>query len=89
MFSKQKAMGNGRPFYSTSTRFAYYASPQKLKKSPHPSPGQYPMRNTFGPDSFKQNQTFAFGEGRGNMKKIYIDQIMKHGDGSQPGPGRY
>lgn len=23
------------------------------------------------------------------MKKIYIDQIMKHGDLDNPGPGRY
>lgn len=48
------------------------------------------MRNTFGPESFKQNQTFAFGESRDRMKKIYIDQILKEGKViSTPGPGRY
>jgi hypothetical protein len=53
MFNNSKAGGSGRPFFSTSTRFDYYASTNKQKKTPQPSPGQYKMRSTFGPDSHK------------------------------------
>jgi hypothetical protein len=88
-FQNTRINGTGRPFFSTSTRFDYYASPNKQKKQPQPAPGQYQMRNTFGPESFKQNQAYIFGEGREKMKKIYIDEIMKHGETLSPGPGRY
>ena len=29
------------------------------------------------------------GLGRGDMKKLFIDDIEKRGDNSLPGPGRY
>jgi hypothetical protein len=35
-FNKLGAMGNGRPFHNTSTRFSYYASPEKDGKLPSP-----------------------------------------------------
>jgi hypothetical protein len=34
MFADQKASGGTRPFYSTSTRFEYYANPKREIKSP-------------------------------------------------------
>jgi hypothetical protein len=86
-FEKPAAMGTGRPFYHTSTRFSYYASPEKSGKLP--SPFQYKIGDTFGEKSFKPNQQYSFGVGRGDMKKLFIEEIKKHGDSSLPGPGRY
>ena len=81
-FGNMKALGTGRPFYSTSTRFDYYNSAKKQEKQPHPSPLQYKMKDTFGPESSRMNQTFSFGVGRDNMKKLYVDYIKKEGDKS-------
>jgi hypothetical protein len=36
-FDKNPSGGNGRPFFHTSTRFSYYASPEKSGKLPSPS----------------------------------------------------
>lgn len=91
MFNVKNETGSGRPFLSTASRFDYFRTPQKQDKKhmPDPSPGQYRLRNTFGPESFKQNAAFSMGQGRGNMKKIYIDDIMNKADKENPGPGRY
>jgi hypothetical protein len=86
-FEKAGAGGSGRPFFHTSTRFSYYASPNKTGKLPGPS--QYSLGNTFGKESQKPNQQYSFGVGIGDMKKIFIDDIRKKGDHSSPGPGRY
>lgn len=80
-------MGDTRPFYHTSQRFNYYASPQKAGKLP--SPSQYKLGDTFGDKSLKKNQEYTFGVGRGDMKRMFIDDIRKKGDLSLPGPGRY
>ena len=79
--------GSGRPFFHTSTRFSYYASPEKAGKLP--SPNQYRIQNTFGKESLKTNEEFSFGVGRDDMKKLFIEDIKKKGDGNSPGPGRY
>jgi hypothetical protein len=71
-------MGGGRPFHHTSTRFSYYASPEKNGKLP--SPLHYNLGNTFGKDSLKSNQQYSFGMGRNDMRKIFIEDIRKHGD---------
>lgn len=86
-FEKPGAMGGGRPFHHTSTRFSYYASPEKSGKLP--SPFQYKLGDTFGSNSKKPNQQYSFGVGRTNMKRIFIEDIRKHGDTNLPGPGRY
>ena len=44
-------------------------------RSPHPSPFNYPPKNTFGKEGTQVNQSFSFGVGRGDMKKIYVDDI--------------
>tara|TARA_B100000768_G_C11217773_1_gene349066 strand:+ start:137 stop:376 length:240 start_codon:yes stop_codon:yes gene_type:complete len=36
LFGKNKNQGEGRPFFHTTTRFNYYASPQKTGKLPSP-----------------------------------------------------
>lgn len=86
-FNKPGSLGNGRPFFHTSTRFSYYASPEKHGKLP--SPFQYKLGDTFGDKSLKPNQQYSFGVGRGDMKKMFIEEIKKRGDHSLPGPGRY
>ena len=86
-FNKAGAMGNGRPFHHTSTRFSYYASPEKSGKLP--SPFQYKLGDTFGDKSLKPNAQYSFGVGRGVMKRLFIEDIKKHGDTNLPGPGRY
>ena len=86
-FNKVPGSGDGRPFHHTSTRFSYYASPNKAGKLP--SPNQYPLGDTFGDKSMKSNQEYSFGVGIGDMKKIFIDDIKKKGDQNSPGPGRY
>jgi hypothetical protein len=86
-FNKQGAMGSGRPFHHTSTRFSYYASPDKSGKLP--SPFQYKLGNTFGEKCVTTNAKYSFGMGRGDMKRIFIEDIKKHGDTNLPGPGRY
>ena len=86
-FNKPGAMGGGRPFYHTSTRFSYYASPTKSGKLP--SPFQYKLGDTFGARGKRPNQQYSFGVGRNNMKKVFIEDINKKGDLSLPGPGRY
>jgi hypothetical protein len=48
-FDKNPSGGNGRPFFHTSTRFSYYASPEKSGKLP--SPSQYNLGDTFGTKS--------------------------------------
>lgn len=48
------ASGNGRPFHHTSTRFSYYASPEKGGKLP--GPNSYRLGHTFGKESLKPNQ---------------------------------
>lgn len=74
-FGGNKQLGQGRPFFSTSTRFDYYNSKKKQTKSPHPAPGSYKARNTFGPESAKMNATFSFGVGRDDMKKVFVDHV--------------
>ena len=86
-FQREGSMGNGRPFFHTSTRFSYYASPNKTGKLP--SPLHYNLGHTFGEKSFKTNQQYSFGVGRDNMRRIFIEDIKKKGDNSLPGPGRY
>ena len=46
------------------------------------------MRETFGPSSTNQNETFHFGTGRKYMKKLYVDEIFNKG-GATPGPSKY
>jgi hypothetical protein len=77
----------GRPFYQTTTRFNYYASPDKSGKLP--GSASYQLGNTFGSSSRKTNEQYSFGVGRDTMKKMFIDDIKKRGDNSLPGPGRY
>ena len=80
-------MGTGRPFFHTTTRFGYYASPAKTGKLP--SPASYKIKDTFGTESFKTNEQYIFGVGRDDMRRIFIDDIKKKGDGNNPGPGVY
>lgn len=84
-FQKVGSGGAGRPFFHTTTRFSYYGSPGKYK----PSPFHYNLGHTFGTESRKTNEQYSFGVGRDNMKKVFIEDIKKHGDGNRPGPGRY
>ena len=86
-FDKQAEGGVGRPFYQTTQRFGYYASPDKSGKLP--GSASYQLGNTFGQGSRKTNEQYSFGVGRDNMKKLFIDDIKKRGDHSLPGPGRY
>ena len=86
-FEKPGAMGGGRPFFHTTTRFNYYATPNKIGKLP--SPSTYQIKDTFGKESFKTNEQYIFGVGRDNMKRMFIDDIKKKGDGNNPGPGVY
>ena len=86
-FARSPVSGSGRPFHQTSTRFSYYASPEKGGKLPGPS--QYRLGNTFGKESWKPNQQYSFGVGKGDMKKLFIDEIRYKSDNSSPGPGRY
>ena len=37
----------------------------------------------------KTNEQYSFGVGRNDMKKLFIEDIRKKGDGNLPGPGRY
>ena len=37
----------------------------------------------------KLNESYSFGVGRTNMKKLYIDDIQGKGDKALPGPGKY
>ena len=53
-FEKPGAMGGGRPFFHTTTRFNYYPSPVKVGKLPAPS--SYQIKDTFGQESFKTNE---------------------------------
>ena len=87
-FGNNKALGTGRPFFSTSTRFDYYNSAKKQQRQPHPSPNLYKMKNTFGVESSKMNASYSFGMGRDDMKKIYVDHI-KNEEVKMPGPGKY
>ena len=86
-FDKQGEGGSGRPFFHTSTRFSYYASPGKAGKLP--SPSLYKIKDTFGKEAPKANEQYSFGIGRDDMKKLFIEDINKKGDGNLPGPGRY
>ena len=86
-FEKSGSHGTGRPFYHTSTRFSYYASPQKSGKLP--SPFQYQLGDTFGAMGKRPNQQYSFGVGRDNMRRLFIEDIKNKGDTSLPGPGRY
>ena len=88
-FNAKTALGTGRPFYATSTRFDYYNSAQKQKKAPHPDPLSYPIRDTFGKEAPTKNQNYSFGVGRNYMRKIYVDDIKSKGDVNNPGPGKY
>ena len=81
-------MGSTRPFYQTSTRFDYYSTSSK-KKGKLPSALHYKIPDTFGKTSLQPNEQFSFGVGRGNMNRLFIDRIKKHGDVNKPGPGRY
>ena len=56
-------------------RFNYYASPNKTGKLP--SPSSYLIGDTFGDKSLKKNQEYTFGVGRGDMKKMFVDDIRK------------
>ena len=47
------------------------------------------IKDTFGKESFKPNQQYTFGVGRNDMKRMFIEDINKKGDGNLPGPGRY
>jgi hypothetical protein len=47
------------------------------------------LGNTFGDKSVKTNAQYSFGMGRGDMKRMFIDDIKKLGDTNMPGPGRY
>lgn len=86
-FNKAGEGGNGRPFFHTSTRFSYYASPQKQGKLP--SPSLYKIKDTFGTGAPKTNESYSFGVGRDDMKRLFIEDIKKKGDNNLPGPGRY
>jgi len=86
VFSEKR---DNKNFFSTSTRFDYYRSPTKETKSPLPSPLSYQIKDTFGPTSPKANSQYSFGVGRDDMKRIYVDEIKKHGDKALPGPGKY
>ena len=86
-FEKQGEGGGGRPFFHTSTRFSYYSSPNKAGKLP--SPALYKIKDTFGKEAHKPNQQYSIGVGRDDMKKMFIEDINKKGDGNLPGPGRY
>lgn len=86
-FDKPGEGGLGRPFYQTTTRFNYYASPDKSGKLP--GSASYQLGDTFGLNSRKTNEQYSFGVGRDNMKRMFIDDIKKRGDNSLPGPGRY
>lgn len=74
-FEKNREGGEPRPFYHTTVRFNYYASPNKTGKLP--SPSSYLIGDTFGDKSLKKNQEYTFGVGRGDMKKMFVDDIRK------------
>lgn len=86
-FNKNGEGGSGRPFFHTSTRFSYYASPNKQGKQP--SPAMYKIKDTFGREGTKPNESFSFGVGRDDMKRLFVEDIKKKGDTNLPGPGRY
>lgn len=86
-FEKPGAMGGGRPFFHTSTRFSYYASHDKHGKLP--APASYKIKDTFGKEAHTTNEVFSFGVGRDNMKLNFVHDIKKKGDNNNPGPGRY
>jgi len=54
-----------------------------------PSPSLYKIKDTFGKEAPKSNEQFSFGVGRDDMKRLFIEDINKKGDGNLPGPGRY
>ena len=49
----------------------------------------YTIKDTFGKDAPKANESYSFGVGRDEMKRLFIEDIKKKGDGNCPGPGRY
>ncbi len=49
----------------------------------------YKIKDTFGTSAPKQNESYSFGVGRDDMKRLFIEDIKKKGDGNLPGPGRY
>ena len=71
---------------------AFGSSEKKLKQPRFNSSDQM-----SGPDTldnkgagFAQTSKFSFGVSRDNMKKLYVDEILKSGrDNKEPGPANY
>ena len=84
-FDIKKQQGNGRGFFQSADRFCYYNKNTKNL----PSPGSYGLGDMFGSNSPQPNQRYSFGVGRGNMKKIFVDDILRKSDHSSPGAGTY
>ena len=49
----------------------------------------YKIKDTFGNGAPKTNESYSFGVGRDDMKRLFIEDIKKKGDANLPGPGRY
>ena len=82
-FGHKRGSNVGRGFSTSQARFytSKSNSPNKID-----GPGIYDRQgNTFG-----QKVRYSFGVSRDDMKKVYVDEILKKGrDSLTPGPDKY
>lgn len=85
-FGRKHDNGKGHAFTSSQDRFGYEHVRFKKISGTIDGPGKY----THKGDAFAQTNKYSFGLGRSQMKKLYIDQIIKKcKTENQPGPGHY
>jgi hypothetical protein len=85
-FGHIKNSGNGHAFTTSQDRFGYEnVRFQKRQKGSIDGPGALDRHS----NAFSKTFSFSFGVSRAEMKKIYVDEILKKGDTNLPGPGNY
>ena len=83
----------------TSNRFGNIGIGQNDIRNYAPSGQSYYSNNFAGmmgktvsndlKDVKNNTKSYSFGVGRDNMKKIYVDEILRNRKGGSPGPGSY
>lgn len=86
--TKKNAAGQGQGFASSEYRFGFDEK-RRLGKAPAAIDG--PADKDARSNSLAHTHSYSFGVSRTNMKKLYVEEILRNSNKNEstPGPGKY